>query len=170
MSWEETYRREYPCNCGKSTYTEVGEMDDWNRSREYVIINCPECAENAKTVEAERRRQEAENTARLKELVLELKPYFEEHYMQNWLDYFVSARNKKAAWALAKEIGVESQSLSSFYQLNKDSSVEDYVRGLARPYNMLKIIEALKINDSFFKSKVEESVNLNKSVHVIGFY
>lgn len=33
MSWEEMYSRDYPCSCGKGTYTEVVEMDDWNRRR-----------------------------------------------------------------------------------------------------------------------------------------
>lgn len=48
MSWEEMSRRDYPCNCGKSTYTEVNEMDDWNRYREHIIMNCPVCAEKKK--------------------------------------------------------------------------------------------------------------------------
>lgn len=119
---------------------------------------------------AERERKQTEDTKRLKELVLEIKPYFEERYMQNWLDYFVSANNKKAAWTLAREIGIEHHSLSSFYQLHKGSSVEDYVRRLAKPYNMLKIMEALNISDSSLKSKVEKAIGLNNTVHLLRFY
>lgn len=162
MSWEEMSRRDYTCNCGKSTYTEVNEMDDWNRYREHVIINCPACAEKGRIARVERERKQAEDTARLKELVLEIKLYFEERYMQNWLDYFVSARNKKAAWTLAKEIGIERHSLSSFYQLHKGSSVDDYVKSLAKPYNMLEIIKVLNINDSSFKNKAEKAIDLNQ--------
>lgn len=155
MSWEEMYRRDYPCKCGKGTYTEVGEMDDWNRTRDYKIINCLECAESE---------------ARLKVLVEEIKAHFEKHYMEDWLSFFASARNKKEVWALAKKTGVESYSLSAFYDHNRRSSMEDYVRRLARLYNMLKIIEALNINDSHLKSKVEEAMDLRGSSYVIGFY
>lgn len=170
MSWEEMYRRDYPCKCGKGTYTEVGEMDDWNRTRDYQIINCPECAEKARIAAEEERKAKAEREARLKVLVEEIKAHFEKHYMEDWLSFFASARNKKEVWALANKIKVESHSLSSFYQHNKGSSMEDYVRGLASPYNMLKIIEALNINDSLLKSKVEEAMDLRGSSYVIGFY
>lgn len=170
MSWEVMSRRDYPCNCGKSTYTEVNEMDDWNRYREHIITNCPVCAEKERIARAEEERKRNEDTERLKELVLEVKPYFEERYMQDWLDYFVSAKNKKAAWTLAQEIGIERHSLSSFYQLYKGSSVNDYVRSLAKPYNMLKIIEVLNINDSSLKNKVEKLIDLDNSVHILSFY
>ncbi|MDQ0297723.1 putative SprT family Zn-dependent metalloprotease [Salibacterium salarium] len=170
MSWEEISRREYPCTCGKSTYTEIREMDDWNRNREHIIINCPTCEEKENIAKAEKERKQAENREHLKELVLEIKPYFEEHYMQKWLDYFVSAKHKKAAWMLAKEINIERQSLSSFYQSHKGLSVDDYVRSLANPHNMLKIIEVLNINDNSFIKKVEKAIDLNKSVYMLRFY
>jgi hypothetical protein len=48
--------------------------------------------------------------------------------------------------------------------------MEDYVRRRASPYNMLKVIEALNINDSLLKSKVEETMDLRGSSYVIGFY
>lgn len=169
MSWEEMSRRDYPCHCGKSTYTEINEMDDWNRYREHIIMNCPACAEKGRIARVEREKKQTEDTKRLKELVLEIKPYFEEHYLQNWLDFFVSAKNKKAAWTLAKEIGLEHHSLSSFYQLHKGSSVDDYVRSLAKPYNMLKIIEVLNINDSSLKNKIEKAIGLNNTVHLLRF-
>lgn len=170
MSWEEMYRRDYPCKCGKGTYTEVGEMDDWNRTRDYRIINCSECAEKARIAAEEERKAKAEREARLKVLVEEITTHFERHYMEEWLSFFASVRNKKEVWALAKKTGVESYSLSTFYDHNKGSSMESYVRRLARPYNMVKIIEALNINDSHLKSKVEEAMDLNKSVHLLGFY
>lgn len=170
MSWEEMYRRDYPCKCGKKTFTEVVEMDDWNRRRDYRIINCPECAEKARIVAEERKIVKAEEEARLKILVEEITTHFEKHYMEEWLSFFASARNKKEVWALANKIKVESHSLSSFYQHNKGVSMESYVRRLARPYNVLKIIELLNINDSHLKSKAEEAMDLRGSSYVIGFY
>lgn len=170
MSWEEMSRRSYPCHCGKSTYTEVNEMDDWNRYREHVIIDCPACAEKERTARAERERKRIEDTKHLGELVLEVKADFEERYMQTWLDYFGSANNKKTAWTLAREIGIERHSLSSFYQFNKGLSVNDYVRSLANTYNMLKIIEVLNINDNFLENKIKKLTGLNNSVHTLSYY
>lgn len=170
MSWEEMYRRDYPCICGKGTYTEIGEMDDWNRTRDYKIINCSECAERARIAAEEERKAKAEREASLKILLEEITTHFEKHYMEDWLSFFACARNKKEVWTLAKKTGIESYSLSAFYDHNKGSSMEDYIRRLARPYNMLKIIEALNINDELLKSKVEEAMDLRGSSYVIGFY
>jgi hypothetical protein len=171
MSWEEMYRRDYPCKCGKSTYTEVVEMDDWNRRREYRIINCPECAEKERIVEEERKREKAERLSRLKELIEEINAYFEQRYMKDWINYFSSARNKKEVWALATKLGVESYSLTSFYQHNKGVSIENYLEGLVKLHNMQAIMKTLDINDSYLKSKVEEAMELRNSMSVvIGFY
>lgn len=170
MSWEEMYRKNSPCKCGKGTYTEVGEMDDWNRTRDYQIINCPECAEKARIAAEEERKAKAEREARLKVLVEEINTHFEKHYIEEWLSFFASARNKKEVWTLAKKAGVESYSLSAFYDHNKGSSMKDYVRRLARPNNMPKIIEVLNINDSYLQDRVEEAKDLRGSSYVIGFY
>ena len=51
MSWEDMGTREFPCDCGKSTCTTFIEMDNWNRSRSYTIINCLECREKKETKE-----------------------------------------------------------------------------------------------------------------------
>ncbi|MCM3602473.1 hypothetical protein M3175_17200 [Robertmurraya korlensis] len=170
MSWEEMYRRDYPCKCGKGTYTEVGEMDDWNRTRDYKIINCSECNERARIAVEKEIKAKAEREANLKILVEEISTHFEKHYMEDWLSYFENARNKKEVWSLATKTGVESYSLSAFYDHNKGSNKEDYVRRLARPNNMLKIIETLNINDDLLNSKVKEAMDLKGSSYVIGFY
>jgi hypothetical protein len=43
MSWDVFSDREHECPCGKGTYREIIEMDDWNRTREDVTMNCPDC-------------------------------------------------------------------------------------------------------------------------------
>lgn len=43
MSWEESRRFKKPCPCGKGTWVEVNESDDWLRERSYGEINCPVC-------------------------------------------------------------------------------------------------------------------------------
>ncbi|WP_066320474.1 hypothetical protein [Bacillus sp. FJAT-29814] len=159
MSWEEMYSRDYPCSCGKGTYTEVVEMDVWNRRREHRTINCSECAEKEKLAKI----KEAEERERLKKLDEEIKNYFEERYMEEWLTYFASAKNKKEIWALAKEIRVERDSLSSFYNRNKSINMEEYVRKLAVTNNMQKIMEVLNIEDMQLTSKIDEALKLKKA-------
>lgn len=158
MSWEEMYRRDYPCNCGKGTYTEVVEMDDWNRRREHRSINCLECAEKEKIAKI----KEGEERERLKKLDEEIKTYFRERYIEAWLTYFASAKNKKEIWALAKEIGVERDSLSSFYNRNKSISMEDYVENLAVSDNMKSIMQVLNIEDIDLTCKVDEALKMKK--------
>lgn len=159
MSWEEMHRRDYPCSCGKGTYTEVVEMDDWKGRREHRTMHCFECAEKERIAKIE----EAKEKSRLKKLDEEIKTYFAEHYMGEWLTYFASARNKKETWALAKEIGIERNSLSSFYNQNKALSTDEYIRRLARYDNIQEIMQVLDIEDSDLKCKVKEAMELKKS-------
>lgn len=164
MSWEETYRREYPCKCGKGTYIEIGESDDWRRDREYIINTCPECAEKARILEEKKEKKEAEKVERLKRLTEDINSYFEKHYMEDWLHYFSPAKSKQTVWELATKTGVESYSLTSFYQHTKGSSTEKYVRRLAKVFNMQSIMDALHIDDSHLRSKVEEAMGLRQTI------
>ena len=43
MSWEEDYRHEYPCFCGKGKRIEVGRSDDWGRSETSSTLDCEDC-------------------------------------------------------------------------------------------------------------------------------
>ena len=43
MSWEEMDKRSITCPCGKGVITRTDYMDDWNRYKETVSIDCPEC-------------------------------------------------------------------------------------------------------------------------------
>lgn len=46
MSWEEDYRRERPCFCGKGTIESWGRSDDWNRHESGENLKCEHCREN----------------------------------------------------------------------------------------------------------------------------
>jgi hypothetical protein len=46
VSWEEMSKKDYPCPCGKGIYTDILEMNDFNRTREDHIMNCEECKKN----------------------------------------------------------------------------------------------------------------------------
>jgi hypothetical protein len=141
VSWEEMYRREYLCKCGKGTYTEIGEMDDWNRHREYRVINCPECANQARNEAERQKEQQIKKETRLKELASDIKDSFESSYMDEWVAYFKPIKSKKDAWQLAYNIGVESRSLSSFYQFYKGISIEGYAKNLITIKEMEKFCQ-----------------------------
>lgn len=157
MSWEEMSRGDYPCPCGKGTYTRILDMDDWNRIREFTTMNCPVCAEKERA-EEERLKKEDQ---RLSELDKEIKAYFAANYIEEWLTYFAPAKNKKQTWELAAKLRVETKSLSTFYSI-KYSSKETYIRSLATYRNMEKIMRALNINDSKLANEVEEAIELYK--------
>lgn len=158
MGWDEMSRVDYPCPCGKSTYTRVVEMDDWNRYRESRIMHCPYCAEKEK----EERARIREESERLSKLEKEIKAYFAVKYLKEWLAYFEKAKNKKQTWELARKLGVETYSLSAFYS-HKYSSMETYIESLATYYNMDKIMHVLNINDRELTSKVEEAMRLREN-------
>lgn len=43
MSWEEISRKEVKCPCKKGTVALIAYMDDWNRTKDSINIECPEC-------------------------------------------------------------------------------------------------------------------------------
>lgn len=45
MSWEEDFRRRYPCPCGKGEYVEIHRSDDWFRYETHYEMLCPKCKE-----------------------------------------------------------------------------------------------------------------------------
>lgn len=46
MAYEIDFEREHPCPCDRSTFTVVGESNDWGSSRERWKMNCPDCRES----------------------------------------------------------------------------------------------------------------------------
>jgi hypothetical protein len=156
VSWEEMSREEYPCDCGKGTYTVALEMDDWNRVRKHRKMHCTECAKR----ESLKEFQISEERQRRQRLEKEIPAYFFEKYLEDWLSHFASARNKKDAWSIADKLKVENYTLSNFYSINKRRSIEEYVKRLVTPGNMTKIMQALNIDDNDLKNKVEEAEEL----------
>ncbi|KAB7705027.1 hypothetical protein F9802_15830 [Bacillus aerolatus] len=92
-------------------------MDNWNRRREYRIMNCPEYAQRERIEEEQRKGQQAKKELHLKELSEAIRTSFEGSYMNNWVSCFRSIRSKREAWKLTSSIGVENSSLSSLHNL-----------------------------------------------------
>lgn len=149
--------RFYPCECGKGTYTEVSEMDDWNRIRSTQTINCSYCKLKEKEIDEKIKR----DRERLNKLEKEIKVYFVENYMEQWIAYFSTAKSKKEVWEYSRNIGINTESLSIFYS-KKYPSMEEYIKGLATYRNMKDIMSKLNILDSNLTSKVEEAMKLSK--------
>src|SRR5690606_31990624 len=103
-----------PCWCGKSTITYVTEMDDWNRTRNSRIINCPDCfKKNAKEVE-----EEAQKKLIRENLFNEAKELAIDNYLNFWLEKF-EGMNKKQIWEYLTN-GDGYPSLGTFYKHTKD--------------------------------------------------
>ncbi|MCZ2258073.1 hypothetical protein [Sporosarcina sp. G11-34] len=158
MSWEEMSDRSYPCSCGKGTYTVLIEMDDWNRQRENRVMHCSGCAKKEKEYEI-KKVNEKELLQKLDE---EVKIHFAKRYMDQSLKYFAATKNKKEKWALAKDMGIEKDSISTFYNRWKSKGMDEYIRNLANYNNMQKIIQVLNIEDSGLDSKVEQAMELDR--------
>ncbi|UTI43260.1 hypothetical protein [Niallia sp. RD1] len=145
-------------------------MDDWNRHREYKIMNCSECARQER-IEAEKKREkQIENEMRLRELAADIRASFEKNYMDEWITIFQSLRSKKDAWQLACRIGVENKSLSSFYEFSRGKSINEYASILVSIRNMEKIMATLRIQDNILRSKVKEARELMESTFVVGIH
>jgi len=145
----------YPCECGEGTYTEVREMDDWNRTRVHRTINCPNCKLKAEEIE----NKLIEDFKRLNTLAEEIKSYFKENYIEQWIAYFSTAKSKKAVWEYSRNLGVNTGSLSTFYS-REYTSMEEYITELATYNNMSKIMKELDIQDNNLTNKVEEAMEL----------
>ncbi|MCZ2260633.1 hypothetical protein [Sporosarcina sp. G11-34] len=161
MSWSTSSRNTYPCSCGEGTYTVHVEVDDWNRQRDNRVIHCPECAKKEKEHEMEI----VNERKRLRELDEEVRIYFAEHYMEQWVKYFAPTKNKKEKWTLANDMGIEGGSISTFYNRWKSRGMDEYIRSLANYNNMHKIIQVLHIEDSRLSSKTQQALELEKREH-----
>ncbi|UAK18099.1 hypothetical protein [Sporolactobacillus terrae] len=169
MSWEETYHYDRPCYCGKGTITLIGRENDWFQHEEDTIINCPECRERQRIAEMKQRKIIKEKSTTLKNYVLVINEYFTKNFNEQWITYFANIKNKKQAWELAKKVGLEDGSLSSFYYYHKGQSLEEYIQKLAKASNMPNIIKALNIDDQYFEETVNRFVKLKDEPPIIYF-
>ncbi|MGM9926639.1 MAG: hypothetical protein ACI35O_12865 [Bacillaceae bacterium] len=164
MSWQEYRRTERSCYCKEGKIITVSEDDDWNRYREYEIIECPKCAEEARLAAIKEANERARDDERLKTLRNEVNHHFDEHYMEKWISVFSSCKSKKSYWELAKKLGVEASSLSNFYTYYKgnNSNMNNYIKSKTSISNMNNILKALNINDEYLQIRVNEALEISK--------
>ncbi|ASS95983.1 hypothetical protein [Peribacillus simplex] len=148
MSWEVMTSNDYPCKCGKGTYTYISEMDDWSRSREEYILNCDYCKEKYVFSEGSFISNEVVKITtkfhkQIDKYVDELNDYMKNTYDSSWLMLFNSCKTKKDYWnrlvRIKKELGIYSHSLGTFYKDVKGyESIENYLLQLFYSYSTYK--------------------------------
>jgi hypothetical protein len=140
MSWD---YNEYtkPCPCGKGLIRVVDGSNDWGQTSHDETILCPECKEKAEKVKAI--REERLRIAKSK--IFLVISYFTENFTHLLEDKFINTRSKKSVWQVAYDLGIEDQSLTTFYK--HYHSKEKYIHELINWYLIHRIIKALEIKD-----------------------
>jgi hypothetical protein len=115
MSWEIMSVETHPCECGTGTETFTLEIDDWNRMRTSIKIQCSQCHEKRqRQLDAEHEREQ-----RREELLQTAQQIARERYLAKWLSRF-TGMTKQAAWKLYTG-GSGYPGLGTFYQHVKDT-------------------------------------------------
>lgn len=153
MSWE-SYIKERNCECGKGKIKIITRMDDWNRTECYEEILCEYCKEK------DRRKKEYEDKRKLEFSKQEKKviDYFNNNYLEEWLNHFKSVKNKKEIWKIAYSVGGEICGLQTFYKHSRSVMYdeESYIKNLIRIETILKILEELGIEDKELNYMIKE--------------
>lgn len=90
--------------------------------------------------------------------------------MDEWVANFKPIKSKKDAWQLVYNIGVETRSLSSFYQCFKSISIEGYAKNRISIRNLDKILATLHIQDNILSAKLKEARKLMETTFVVGIH
>lgn len=161
MSWQESYRRSYPCNCGKGTITLVGESDDWNRSRESEYNSCKDCVEKDRLLKQQKATYQEDRDNRIVELSSQIKSTIQNSYSNDWLVFTARFKSKKSVHKFITENKLDHISESSFYQHNRNKSTYECVEQLLQPKNYDKIISSIINNpDKELNDQIQEIESL----------
>ena len=184
MSWEEMSVEKQPCPCGKSTYSVVRRMDDWNRTDSSMRMDCEQCQSNyvllsenqnrggmphtvrfwiSKETEVEYGRlREAAATARRQVMGLRTQ-----RYLQQWKAIFVG-KNKKQAWGILTNDGARYPALGTFYQHTKDEGLEAYLERHfqnADDRTWLEIATTLGVDDREISDLIKQVDEFESNAH-----
>jgi hypothetical protein len=110
--------------CGKGTIVHYTEIDDWNRTRYPMEINCEYCKhqQQAKEVTANKRKTLRD------ELYQRAKTMAESRYLQAWLERY-SSLSKVDAWMLYTG-GIGYPSLGTFRKHVKEEGLARYFQSI----------------------------------------
>lgn len=88
----------------------------------------------------------------------EIVAYFNENYIEQWLSYFNNIKSKKAIWETLVKMGIEKQSLSTFYSHQHFITTDRYLRHFIQIQNIPKILELLNIKDQNIEKALEAAL------------
>jgi len=158
MSWEEDFRKRYPCPCGNGEIEEIHKSDDWGRHEIERNMLCTKCHEEYvydHTIvyghpgdEVERGWvnksvlfQEHEHIAGVEAKVREL-------YFNEWEQLFTNTRKKKDLWRILTMNGIFHPPLSTFYKHTRNYNHEQlmkYISSFFRYEDFHRVFEILKL-------------------------
>lgn len=140
MSWEyNDYTK--PCPCGKGLIRVEDGSNDWGQTSHHETILCPECKQKADELITQKKERLRVSKNKISLVI----SYFKENYSSILEDKFINTKSKKAIWQVAYDLGIETQSLTTFYKHYQ--SKEKYIQGLISWYRIHSIILALEIDD-----------------------
>ena len=155
MSWDEDYRRRYPCPCGQGEYEVTGRSNDWGQSETIYSMLCPVCSERyiydgtmvgghpgdehfrgwvAKTVIAAEQRYRALVTERMHHL-----------YYQCWRAQLDAAQTKKQLWEIVTVDGRHYPALGTFYQHHKGHTLDEAKAATERDFHFQNLRQILDV-------------------------
>jgi hypothetical protein len=119
-------------------------MDDWNRTRQSLRMNCPGCAVDyvavdsqaydsglryttAKWVLKSKYKESKKLSAEAERLKRQADTLAEERYIERWLHLF-SSKTKKSIWELLTDSGKHYPALGTFYKHIRDEGLDRYLK------------------------------------------
>lgn len=170
MSWEEIFRKKYPCPCRKGEYEEVHYSDDWGRSETRYTMLCLECKDKYiydHTVIHGHPGNEIERGWVLKS-VLEAEHKHRKNveakakilYLKLWKKKFKNLKTKKQIWEELTLNGKYYPSLGTLYIHTKGYNQEEitkYIDRFFNYYDLKRVFEVCQVIPDW------ESLGVNKS-------
>ncbi len=154
MSWEIMSAETRPCECGGGTETFTFEMDDWNRTRSFTEIHCPQCQEKKRReLEATERRER-----RRDELLERAQRLAAERYLPRWQALF-AGMTKKAAWERYTG-GSGYPALGTFYEHVKHSGSLDKYMEWCLTSDLERSLRVLGVEDKEIDALLQERARL----------
>ena len=158
MSWEEDYRRRFPCPCGKGEYEKVHYSNDWGSSRIERVMLCPNCKREYIYDETIVLYQKDGNEERgwVLKTVLEAEDKYRKDveerakslYLKLWQQKFTDLKTKKQIWKMLTLNGKHYPSMGTFYKNVrgfKREEILEYIDKFFEYHNLKRVFEIIWI-------------------------
>jgi hypothetical protein len=172
MSWEEMSVHKYKCPCKSSTYTITVLSDDWHRTKEQVVMDCPKCKKEycqydysypdsgmdcGSFVWVRRKELGAvkQMETKLHKAERDVINLAQKRYLSKWLTCFKDAKSKKEIWRRLTDSGKRYPSITAFYSHIKNKGIELYLSEEFYPENIPTILKKICIVDREISNELQ---------------